>query len=88
MADAINTEDAIKKDGGAPVVVGNPDHWQLLSKFVSSDKSIAKSTKAMDCPGGCIIQVTTKEAGAIAESLCYVPGAAIVDDVNGGKRLV
>lgn len=87
MANAVNTEDAVTKDGGKPTVVGNPDNWQLLSKFVSSDKTIAKSTKAMSLGHGCLVQVTTKEGNAVAEALAYVPGVVVVEDVNGGRRL-
>lgn len=88
MADAVNTADAVAKDGGSPTVVGNPDNWQLLTKFVSSDKKIAKSSKACDVGNGCIVQVTTKEGDAVAEALAYVPGVKVVDDINGGKKLV
>ena len=88
MADAVNTEDAIAKDDGSPTVVGNPDHWQLLTKFVSSDKSIAKSTKAMQIPGGCVVQVTTKEGDSVAEALTFVPNVKVADDINGGRKLV
>lgn len=88
MADAINTADAVAKDGGSPVVVGNPDMWQLLTKFVSSDKRLVKSTKAMAVYGGCLVQVSSKEGDAIAEDVCFVPGATVEPDVNGGRRLV
>ena len=88
MADAVNTADAVAKDGGKPTVVGNPDNWQLLTKFVSPDKTIAKSSKAVDLGHGCLVQVTTKEGNAVAESLAYVPGVRVVEDANGGKRLV
>lgn len=88
MADAVNTADAVAKDGGKPTVVGNPDNWQLLNKFVSSDKTIAKSSKAYDLGHGCLVQVTTKEGNAVAEALEYVPGVKVVEDINGGRKLV
>lgn len=88
MAEAVNTADAVSKDSGSPTVVGNPDQWQLLTKFVSGDKLIAKSSKAMQVPGGCVVQVTTKEGGGIAEALTFVPGVKVADDENGGRKLV
>lgn len=88
MGTAVSTDDAVAKDPGTPLVVGNPDHWQLLSKFVSGDKSVVKSTKAMQTIGGCLVQVSTKECGSVAEALSYVPGVKITSDVNGGRMLV
>ncbi len=88
MADAVNTDDAVSKDGGKPTVIGNPDNWQLLTKFVSTDKTIAKSSKAVDLGHGCLVQVTTKEGEAVAEALAYVPGVKVVEDINGGRKLV
>jgi hypothetical protein len=88
MADAVNTADAVAKDGGKPTVIGNPDNWQLLTKFVSTDKTIAKSSKAVDLGHGCLVQVTTKEGNAVAEALAYVPGVKVVEDINGGRKLV
>jgi hypothetical protein len=88
MADAVNTADAVEKDGCNPLVVGNPDNWKLLTKFVSSDKSIAKSSKALDVGHGCLVQVTTKEGNSVAEALTFVPGVKVVADVNFGCTLV
>ena len=88
MGEAVNTADAVSKSVGTPTIVGNPDNWQLLTKFVSGDKSIAKSSKAVDLGHGCLVQVTTKEGNAVAEALAYVPGVKVVEDVNGGRKLV
>lgn len=88
MADAINTTDAVVKNGVKSTVIGNPDNWQLLCKFVSADKWITKSSKAMDLGHGCLVQVTTSEGNAVAEALVYVPGVKVVEDVNGGRKLV
>lgn len=87
MGSAVSTADAVAKDGGKPTVVGNPDNWQLLTKFVSSDGKVVKSTKAMEVQSGCVVQVTTKEGDSIAEALAFVPGTRITDDINGGREL-
>lgn len=52
-----------------------------------------KSTKAMQVPGGCVVQVTTQQKNpdgsySVAEALTYVPGVKIVDAENNGRRLV
>jgi hypothetical protein len=51
-----------------------------------------KSTKAMQVPNGCVVQVTTQQRNpdgsyALAEALTFVPGVRVTDDVNGGRRL-
>ena len=74
-------------------VVGNGDMFRLLCKASSENEGWMKSTKACAVPGGCIVQVTTQQRNpdgsyAVAEALTYVPGAKIVDDVNGGRKLV
>lgn len=97
MADAINTDDAIAKDAGKPQVVGDSDKWQLLSKFVSGDKSLITSTKAMEIEGlGCIVSEYRKEGGAVSTTSVFVPGVKVahdpvvanMTDAKTGKRLV
>lgn len=73
-------------------VVGNGDMFQLLCKASSQAEGWMKSTKAMQVPGGCVVQVTTQQRNhdgtyAVAEALTYVPGVFIVDDENNGRRL-
>ena len=74
-------------------VVGNGDMFRLLCKASSENEGWMKSTKACAVPGGCIVQVTTQQRNpdgsyAVAEALTFVPGAKIMDDVNGGRKLV
>ena len=75
------------------VIVGNGDLFQLLCKASSQAQGWMKSTKAMEVPGGCVVQVTTQQRNpdgsyAVAEGLCFVPGVRVADDVNGGHKLV
>jgi len=37
-----------------------------------------KSTKAMEVPGGCVVQVTTQQGDDVAEALTFVPGVNII----------
>ncbi len=70
------------------VVVGNPDTFQLLCKASSEAEGWMKSAKAMQVDSGCVVQVTTQQDRRVAEALVFVPGASIVDDINGGRKLV
>lgn len=70
-------------------VVGNGDTFRLLCKASSKNQGWMKSAKAMEIPGvGCVVQVTTQQGEHIAEALTFVPGVAITDDENGGRKLV
>lgn len=66
---------------------GNGDLFKLLSKASSKSEGWMKSTKAMETPKGCIVQVTTQQGDNIAEALTFVPGVQIVKDKNGNRRL-
>ena len=70
-------------------VTGNGDMFRLLSKASSKNEKWMKSTKAMEIPGvGCVVQVTTQQGKNVAEALTFVPGVSIIDDINGGRKLV
>ncbi len=76
-------------------VVGNGDSFRLLCKASSEAEGWMKSTKAMELPGGCVVQVTTQQRNldgsyAVAEALTFVPGVRIADDpaFPGGRVLV
>jgi len=78
-----------KKQVSDVKVVGDGDTFQLLCKASSKSEGWMKSCKAMEIPQmGCIVQVTTQQGSNVAEALVFVPQAEIVDDVNGGKKLV
>lgn len=73
-------------------VVGNGDLFRLLCKASSEAEGWMKSTKAMETPAGCVVQVTTQQRNidgtySVAEALTFVPGMIIVDDVNDGRKL-
>lgn len=75
-------------------VFGNGDLFQLLAKASSENEGWMKSTKAMELPGGCVVQVTTQQRNpdgsyAIAEAVTYVPDVKIVEDEeHGGRKLI
>lgn len=72
---------------------GDGDAFKLICKASSQSEGWMKSTKAMEIPGvGCIVQVTTQQRNpdgsyAIAEAVTCVPGAFIIEDENGVRRL-
>ena len=74
-------------------IVGNGDQFRLLCKASSEAEGWMKSTKAMETPSGCVVQVTTQQRNedgsyAVAEALAFVPGVKIADDENNGRKLV
>ena len=74
------------------VVVGNGDSFRLLFKASSQEEGWMKSTKAMEVPGGCVVQVTTQQRNpdgsyALAEAVCFVPGVSVHNDDNNGRKL-
>jgi len=76
-------------------ILGVPDQMVLLFKAQGTvgDRTFAKSTKAMELPGGCLVQVSSEVAmrggsATAAEALQYVPGVRIVREQDGkGARL-
>jgi hypothetical protein len=75
------------------VIVGDGDAFQLLFKASSQAEGWMKSTKAMQVPGGCVVQVTTQQRNpdgtyAVAEAITFVPGVIITPDINHGRKLV
>lgn len=74
-------------------VIGNGDTFRLLCKASSQKEGWMKSTKAMETPQGCVVQVTTQQKNidgtySVAEALTFVPRVKIADDENGGHKLV
>ena len=73
-------------------IVGNGDLFQLLCKASSKAEGWMKSTKAMEVPGGCVVQVTTQQRNddgsyAVAEALTFVPDVVIANTAGGGRHL-
>jgi predicted signal transduction protein with EAL and GGDEF domain len=84
-----STDDArecAKADNRKIFVEGDPDAMALLFKVESDDWM--KSTKAMEVPGGCLVQVSTRmgplgSEASVAEALEFVAGARLVTDAHG-----
>lgn len=73
-------------------VFGNGDLFQLLAKASSEEQGWMKSTKAMETPVGCVVQVTTQQRNidmtySVVEALTFVAGVKIKVDENGNKYL-
>ena len=75
------------------VVVGNADQFQTLSRETSKNGSV-QSVRAMEIQGeGCLVNISTvvvnKDGSlAVAETATFVRDVRIVEDVNGGYKLV
>jgi len=71
---------------------GDGDTFKLISKASSEKEGWMKSTKAMDCGGHVVVQVTTQQRNpdgsySLAEALTTVPDSYIVEirDEEGTK---
>jgi hypothetical protein len=76
-----------KKNVSDVKVFGDGDTWQLICKASSENEGWMKSTKAMDCGTGCVVQVTTQQRNpdgsyVIAEALSFVPGVHVVAEYS------
>lgn len=81
--------DAVKQAVPDVKVVGDGNLFQLLCKASSKKEGWMKSTKAMQISEiGCVVQVTTQQNGQIAEAVTFVAGVRIVEDINGGRKLI
>ena len=75
-------------------IIGNGDTFRLVCKASSEAEGWMKSTKACEIVGsGCLVQVTTQQRNpdgsySVAEALTFAPNARIIDDENGGSRLI
>lgn len=75
--------------GASVATFGDPDRFQLL--FKANGKTWEKSTKAMELPGGCLVQVSTDELNpdgsrSVGEALTFVPGVRVVDEIGKSGR--
>ncbi len=75
-----NTDQNEARKNVKDIVIFGEDLFKLLSKASSQSEDWMKSTKAMEVPGGCIVQVTTQQGDNVAEALCFVPGVEIYGD--------
>lgn len=86
--DVTSVEDAQKKVSDIKVV-GNGDSAKLLFKASSKVQGWMKSTKGIEIEGvGVVVQVSTQQGENVAEAVTFVPGVKIVNDDNGGRKLV
>jgi len=79
-----------KKNVKDIVFWGDGDTFKLISKASSEKEGWMKSTKAMDCVGSVVVQVTTQQRNldgsySIAEALTTVPNACINHIYEGDK---
>lgn len=78
-----DTKEKKAKDNVSDLTIyGNGDAFKLLCKASSQAEGWMKSTKVMNVPHGCLVQVTTQQRNedgsyALAEALAYVPGQYI-----------
>jgi hypothetical protein len=70
---------------GPVQIFGKPDRFKLL--FKASGATWVRSTKAMEVPGGCLVQVSTNFLTAAGENgveaLSFIPGVRIANEPEG-----
>ncbi len=66
---------------------GDGDSFKCLLKAWSEKEGWMKSTKAMNVPGGVLIQVSTQVGDQVAEALTFVPGIKVTDTEPSGYQL-
>lgn len=72
---------------------GTQNLFKLISESYSVEEGLIESTKAMDVGNGCVIQVTNRylnpdESYSTHESLVFVPGVMILENLNAGTKEV
>ena len=76
--DVTNME-ALKEKVSDVIVHGNPGRWVCTSKASSKEQGWMKSTKVLQLPAGCLVQVSTQQGDNVAEALTYAIGTTIAD---------
>lgn len=69
---------------------GNPDNLKLL--FKAQGKGWKKSTKALELPNGCVVQVTTERQSATgdwasAEAVVFVPDVKVIEESEDNYKI-
>ena len=59
---------------------GEGDAFKCISKAWSIAEGWMKSTKAMNVPGGVLVQVSTQQGEHVAEALTFVAGTRVEPD--------
>ncbi len=73
-----NTKASQAKDNVSDIqFYGDGDTFKCISKAWSKNEGWMKSTKAMNVPGGVVIQVSTQQGWYVAEALTFVPGCYV-----------
>ena len=67
---------------------GDGDTFKLISKAYSESENWMKSTKAMETPHGCVVQVTTQQGEFVAEALTFVPGVKLESTKDASGKII
>lgn len=84
----VTSMEDLKKKVSDVEVFGDPGAWKLLGKASSKEQGWMKSTKAMDVPGGVLVQASTQQGLNVAEAIVFVPGAKTEQMSGNHYRLV
>lgn len=73
-----------KPAANKPVVTGAANLWTTLQTVKDPASGASKTTRAMEVPGGVVINTCTRGAAFAAEALVFVPGAAVMKQNKTG----
>ena len=74
--DITNVQELVEKVPDV-VVFGDPSAWVCIGKASSKAQGWMKSTKVLELPHGCLVQVSTQQGDHVAEALTFVPGGTL-----------
>ena len=88
-----NTDQNTCRSNVKDVVMFGDDLFKLLSKASSEREGWMKSTKAMQTPTGCAVQVTTQQINSdgshsVAEALTFIPGVQIKEQHDRDGNII
>lgn len=84
-----NTKASGAKDNVSDIrFYGDGDTFKCISKAWGKNERWMKSTKAMNIPGGIVVQVSTQQGENVAEAVCFVPGVQVVPAPNNTYSII
>jgi hypothetical protein len=72
------------KSTSKEMIAGDTEQWRLICKHSNKLEQWRHSTRGMEIPGvGVLVQVSTIQGDRASVALCLVPGARIMDIMQG-----
>jgi hypothetical protein len=72
-----------------PTVTGNLTLWSPVQTIRDPKTGATKTTRVLELAAGCLVNTCTRTPVAVAEALCFIPGARLADfngPPHGGQK--